>query len=70
MKASARFYLGPTEFTSVSLLAVTVHGVAAYPRNVAAEDLDGTNSLKSATLWGGIGGGETRQIAVSRPSDP
>jgi outer membrane protein assembly factor BamB len=23
------------------------------PRNVAAEDLDGTNSLKSATLWGG-----------------
>ena len=25
-----------------------------------------TDSLKSATLWGGVGGGETRQIAVPR----
>jgi hypothetical protein len=41
--------------------------VGAYPppRNVAAEDLDGTNSLKSATLWGGVGGGTSSWIALS-----
>jgi hypothetical protein len=32
-------------------------GACPPPRNVAAEDLDGTDSLKSATLWGGVGGG-------------
>ena len=51
---------------------VTVHGSvrAPPPRNVAAEDFDGTDSLKSATLWGGVGGGETRWIAVSRSPGP
>jgi hypothetical protein len=29
-----------------------------------------TNSLKSATLWGGVGGGETRQFAVLGHTDP
>jgi hypothetical protein len=41
--------------------------VCPPPRNVAEEDLDGTNSLKSATLWGGVEGGETRQIALPFP---
>jgi hypothetical protein len=36
---------------------VTVHGLVCAPRerNVAAEDLDGTLSLKPATLWGRVG---------------
>ena len=42
-------------------------GACPPPRNVAAKEFAVTNSLKSATLWGGVGGGETRQIAVPRP---
>ena len=51
---------------------VTVHGSerAPPPRNVAVKEVSMTDTLKSATLWGGVGGGETRQIAVPRPSDP
>ncbi len=45
-------------------------GACPPPRNVAAKELAITDSLKSATLWGGVGGGETRQITVSRPSGP
>ena len=45
-------------------------GACPPPRNVAAQELAITDSLKSATLWGGVGGGETRQITVSRPSGP
>ena len=32
-------------------------GACPPPRNVAAKELAITNSLKSATLWGGVGGG-------------
>ena len=41
----------------VSVL-VTVHGSVRAPRerNVAAKEPAITNSLKSATLWGGVGG--------------
>jgi hypothetical protein len=42
-------------------------GACPPPRNVAAKERDITDSLISATLWGGVGGGETRQIAVTRP---
>jgi hypothetical protein len=49
---------------------VTVHGSERAPRerNVAAEELAVTNSLKSATLWGGVGGGEIRQTALFPPN--
>jgi hypothetical protein len=45
-------------------------GACPSPRNVAAKELAMTDSLKSATLWGGVGGGETRQKALSCPSGP
>jgi hypothetical protein len=44
-------------------------GACPPPRNVAAQGLTITNSPESATLWGGVRGGETRQIDVSRSSD-
>ena len=42
-------------------------GTCPPPRNVAAKELALTDPLQSATLWGGVGGGETRQIALSFP---
>ena len=51
---------------------VTVHGAvrAPPPRNVVAIEPAITDPLMSATLWGGVGGGETRQIAMPRFPGP
>ena len=39
-------------------------GACPPPRKVAAKELAIADSLKSATLWGGVGGGETRRTAL------
>ena len=40
------------------------------PRNVAAIDIAVTKRLRPATLWGGVGGGDTRGTAVPASSIP
>jgi hypothetical protein len=45
-------------------------GASPPPRNVAAMEPAITDPLKSATLWGGVGGGDTRQIAMPRSPGP
>jgi hypothetical protein len=39
-------------------------GACPPPSNVAAEELAMTNSLESATLWGGVGGGEALIVSL------
>ncbi len=40
------------------------------PRKVAEQDAASVLNRRTATLWGGVGGGEIRQNAVHRSTGP